>query len=332
MGYLSGGATQERSIPLSLAAGETRVFSLLPYLQGVIPPDDPWASLQVSYSDLQNGLAGAMVSVSQDGEHSIRSVLNWTHGSLREGWYWSADSNHDTFLGILNTDTENAQLAVSLDYYAEGAKRTYNLPEQSLLPGASTLVDIGQIIASGQPDADGNIIPGGVTFGGYRVRKVGPRIHTTVTTEALVVDRRTKSFTTFYNTCCGIAGVPTFTPDLFSGPLGPLGGFLVQATDYCSGQTLDLTPSSTFSSDNAAIATVDTGGSVTGVGIGSTFTNGDITYSQQRTVDILASPGRRMRRSQRRSRCRRVFQLSRAPIPPLPKAGARPLAGLQGAA
>ena len=96
-----------------------------------------------------------------------------------------------------------------------------------------------------------------------RCRKVGPHLDKTLTTESLVFDKRAKNFTTFYNTCCGIAGVPTFIPDQFSGPPGPLGGFLVQGTDYCSGQTVDLTPSSTFSSSNTAIATVNTAGSVT---------------------------------------------------------------------
>ena len=117
------------------------------------------------------------------------------------------------------------------------------------------------------------------------MRKVGPRIHTTVTTEALVFNRRTKSYLTFYNTCCGVAGSPLFSPSQFSGSLGPLGDFLVQGTDYCSGQLVDLTVSSTFSSDNTGIATVTAGGSVTGVGAGSTFSNGNITYFQQKTVD-----------------------------------------------
>ncbi len=37
-------------------------------------------------------------------------------------------------------------------------------------------MDVGAILAAGQPDADGDVIPPGVTFGGYRVQKVGPRI------------------------------------------------------------------------------------------------------------------------------------------------------------
>jgi hypothetical protein len=69
---------------------------------------------------------------------------------------------------------------------------------------ASSVVDVGEIITSGEPDAEGNVIPASVGFGGYQVRKVDVRADQTVTTEALVFDRRSKNFLTFYNTCCGI--------------------------------------------------------------------------------------------------------------------------------
>jgi hypothetical protein len=117
------------------------------------------------------------------------------------------------------------------------------------------------------------------------VRKVGLHLDKTITTESLVFDRRTKTFTTFYNTCCGMAGAPTFSPDQFLGPVGPMGNFLNQGRDYCSGQTVDMTGSSTFSSSNTAIATVGTPGNVTGVATGSTNSNSFLSYFQQRTVD-----------------------------------------------
>ena len=186
----------------------------------------------------QGSLTAAMVSTSQDGEHSIRSVLNWVEGSNREGWYWRADSQRDTLVSILNTDTQDARLAISLDYYQDGVAHSYDLPERTLPPGATSLLDIGAIITSGKPDTNGKYFPLGVNFGGYHVRKTGHHIDKTITTEALVFDRRSKTFTTFYNTCCGFTPPITFTPAQFIGPTGPppLGTIDIQATDYCSGQ------------------------------------------------------------------------------------------------
>jgi integrase len=147
------------------------------------------------------------------------------------------------------------------------------------------MLGIGAIIASGKSDTNGKYFPLGVNFGGYHVRKIGQHINKTITTEALVFDRRTKTFTTFYNTCCGISGVPTFTPSQFDGPPGPLGNFDIQGLDYCSGQTIDLTGSSTFSSSNTGVATVSSAGAVHGVTAGFTDSNGSLNYPQQHTVD-----------------------------------------------
>ena len=156
-----------------------------PYLQN-IPPEVSWASLQVSYTAGQGSLTAAMVSTSQDGAHSIRSVVNWVEGSNREGWYWRADSQRDTLVSILNTDTQDARVAISLDYYQDGVAHSYDLPERTLPPGATSLLDIGAIITSGNPDANGKYYPLGVNFGGYHVRKIGQHIDKTITTEALV--------------------------------------------------------------------------------------------------------------------------------------------------
>lgn len=197
-----------------------------------------------------------MVSVSQDLKHSIRSVLNWTDGNQREGWYWRADSDHDTLVSLLNSDSEEAQLAISLDYYSEGVRHSYNLPETTLPAGASYMLDIGQVIASGKPDVDGNTIPASVTYGGYHVRKVGKRLWTTVTAEALVFDHARQNFLTIYNTCCGYEGT-SFSPGLFLGPVGPLGSAVIQGQNYCTGQWVDITSGGTFSTANTRVATVN---------------------------------------------------------------------------
>jgi hypothetical protein len=164
--YASGGSTQTVNIPVAVAANNTVVAPLMAHLNGVVPAEVSWASLEVGYSDNQNSLAAALVSVSEDGAHSIRSVLNWVEGSAREGWFWRVDANHNTFISMLNTDTEEARVAIALDYQLEGESRSYRLPERTLAAKASSVVDVGEIITTGQPDAEGNVIPASVGFGG----------------------------------------------------------------------------------------------------------------------------------------------------------------------
>ena len=284
-GYTQGDIPQEVTIPVVLPAGDTRVVSLHPYLRDAIPANVSWASLEVRYTDNHTGLAATMVSVSQDGEHSIRSVLNWVDGSTREGWYWRVDTDNNTLINTLNTDTEEARLAISLDYYVGGVKHTYQLPEQLLPPRSTAAVDIGQLVASGRPDVNGNVLPAEGAIGGYQVRKVGPRIHTTVTTEALVFNRRTKNYLTFYNTCCGYDKT-RLIPSLFIGPVGPIGIAAVEGHDYCSQQWVELTFSSQFGSTPTSVATVGaTNGNITGVAPGTAAINTLLNYPKQKTVD-----------------------------------------------
>jgi len=238
-------------------------------LQDVVPPDAHWASLEVNYSDRHNGLAAAMVSTSQDGAHSLRSVLNWVEASTREGWYWRVDADHNTLLGILNSDTEEARVQVSLDYSVGGVQHSYDLPERVLAPRASELVDVGAILATAEPDAEGDRVPAEVTYGGYRVRKVGPCVDVNVTTEALIFDRKRKDYLTIYNTGC--CDEPMWIdPDSFAGLVGEAFQLWVFAGNACTGEDIDYTDRAAKRSANSSVATVSSSGVVQLVGAGTT--------------------------------------------------------------
>lgn len=115
------------------------------------------------------------MSVSQDGAHSIRSVLNAVEGSGSEGWFWRADADYNTYITMFNADSEEARVQVSLDYSVNGERRSYQLPERTVPARVTELIDIEAVIAAGVPDPEGDILPAGVGYGGYSVRKVGPR-------------------------------------------------------------------------------------------------------------------------------------------------------------
>jgi hypothetical protein len=278
VGYKNAGEQQELSIPVTLPPGDTQVLSLHPYLENVIPQGTHWASLEVNYTSRSSGLAAAMVSVSQDGAHSIRSVLNWVEANMREGWHWRADRDHNTLLGIYNADSEPAQVKVSLDYYSDGQRQSYDLPELTLAGRAAELVDIGAILTSGQPDAEGNRIPRNITFGGYRVWKTAGAIGTAIVTEALVIDRRTRNFLTFYNTgCCYTSYSSYVSPSSITAPVGAQGNLVVTAYHECLGW-VDVTWDSQFYSQDSSIASAGSGGYYSFQNPGTTTLNFDFSY------------------------------------------------------
>jgi hypothetical protein len=278
VGYRTEEGAQELQIPLVLSAGDTQVLSLHLYLEGVVPEEAHWASLEVSYSSRENQLAAELVSVSADGEHSIRSVMNWVQGSASEGWLWRADADHNTYITMFNADTEEATVNVSLDYYDQGQRQSYELPELTIPARASELVNVGALIAAGVPDADGDVIPSEVGWGGYRVRKIGRRIHTPLITETLVFNRRTHNYLTFYNSCCWIFGV-NFTPSLLGGFPGAGGQVNIFGINSCSGNQVNLTTSGDFFSLNPPIATVGINtGWASFVAPGGTDIDGSLEY------------------------------------------------------
>jgi hypothetical protein len=263
VGFRTGDGPQEMTIPYALPARQTQVISLHPYLQGMVPPDVSWASLEVSYTSTTRGFAAAMVSVSEGGEHSIRSVLNWVDAGTREGWYWRADTEHNTLLGIFNADAEEARVRVSLDYYVGSSKGSYELPELSIPARASHLLNVGEVVSSGIPNADGDVIPPGVTFGGYRVQRIGLPVQAGITTEALIFNHRRKQFMTLYNTgCCFVWRSSLIIPDELAGTPGTQVTIAAFALDECQGWK-NVSAQATFFSDNVEIATAGGLGQVT---------------------------------------------------------------------
>ena len=164
-----------------------------------------------------------------------------------------------TLLGILNADTEEATVHVWLDYTSDGQAYRYDLPE-TVIPGRGTaLIDLSEYVGSGVADADGDIIPAGVTFGGYRVRKVAGGTSRRLTTEALLVNRRTKTFLPLYNTCCGYTDVSS-QPSSISGPVGSTAQVVLFAENTCSGFPEPI--AANWSSSNSDVASVNSSGGV----------------------------------------------------------------------
>jgi hypothetical protein len=277
VGFRAGGKPTERQLPFSLAPGETQVISLYEHLKDIIPPTEPWASMEIQYSSAHNDLAAALVSVTRNGKHSIRSVLNWVEGSASDGPFWRSDQSHSTLIGMFNTDTESAQVRFSLDYYVGAERRRHVLDTIKIPPRSTYQVDVGAVIAAAKPDGSGDTIPSDITFGGYRVQKIGPRINHILITEELLFNRDSASFLTFYNTCCSFLST-SFSPGSLLGGPGDTGQLDIRALDSCSNTWEDVTSSGIFGTLNAKVATAASGGHANLVAIGQTTLTSQLNY------------------------------------------------------
>jgi hypothetical protein len=247
--------TREFVRTITLDPGETRVLEPRRAVLAHIPGDVHWASLEISYRGRHNGLSMMLVSTSHCERYSIRSVLNWVEATAREGWIWRADNQRTTLLGVFNSDVQDAKVAISLDYSDGGVTHSYDLPERTIPPRSTEMLDIGGIIAAHLPDKDGDIIPTNVSFGGYRVRKIGPTTGGNITTEALVFGRSGSPYLAVYNTgCCQYP--PVIEPEVLSGQAGETAEFDIFAADICTGESIELTddPQVAFSSTNPNVA------------------------------------------------------------------------------
>jgi hypothetical protein len=281
LGVMSGTTSNEFSKYVTLQPGETRVLKPHQAVLARISSDLHWANLEVSYRDWHNGLSMMLVSTSQGERNSIRSVLNWVEAITREGWYWRADQQFNTLLGIFNSDFEDALVSISLDFYENGVRRSYELPQRTIPKRSSELLNIREIILAGVPDADGDVIPPTIGFGGYRVKKLGPSTLGNLTTEALIFQQFTAGFLSVYNTgCCDETA--TLFPSSLTGLVGQDSQLEVYTIDTCGGES-DLTSLAKYSVSppppgTPTIASVSTGGLVSLEYPGKTTVSMSVTH------------------------------------------------------
>ncbi|MGA7623313.1 MAG: hypothetical protein WCA91_07015, partial [Candidatus Acidiferrales bacterium] len=80
--------------------------------------------------------------------------------------FWRVGGGYDTMTTLWNSGTAPEDLVVTVSF-ASG-KGHYKLPVH-LAPGASSAIDMADLIADAKPDAEGNLIPPGTTAGGMIV-------------------------------------------------------------------------------------------------------------------------------------------------------------------
>ena len=151
--------------------------------------------------------------------------------------------------------TEPTAAEVTLFY--NGGKDKYRV-EKMLAAGQQIWLNLGELIHNQVPDAEGRTIPPETTSGSYELRDLDHGLVGQLYEGKLVIDKTFGHAAYGCGSCCGYSQVQ-LTPSPFAGPPGIDNNDIIQATDPCNGQVVDVTyGGNSWQSSNTAVATLPT--------------------------------------------------------------------------
>ena len=151
--------------------------------------------------------------------------------------------------------TEPTAAEVTLFY--NGGKDKYRV-EKMLATGQQIWLNLGELIRNQVPDAEGRTIPPETTSGSYELRDLDHGLVGQLYEGKLVIDKTFGHAAYGCGSCCGYSQVQ-LTPSPFAGPPGIDNNDVIQATDPCNGQVVDVTYGGySWQSSNTAVATLPT--------------------------------------------------------------------------
>jgi hypothetical protein len=219
-------------------------------------------NLSVSLSEHLGDLVLATGSVDQTGTYVLEVEPQGVGESGRKiGQYWSVANGNNTMFSLWNP-TDKAQDILMTIFYGDGSGK-YILAEH-LNPHGSTMIGMAMLIAEKKPDANGNVIPAGITEGSASFENPEQGHNMTLVIAGGTFNVADATCHPVCINCCAIT--PAFLP---FDPFCPIGAILdcsVQGTD-CNGTVSTLRVTSWNSSDTS-IATISSSGAMTGVAVG----------------------------------------------------------------
>jgi hypothetical protein len=274
--YMQGAAVQKSSLKaLTLAARQAKHWTPeelseelgLPKFSGMI-------SLTFSYQGGASDVIMANGSIDQTKNYVFEINIKAVGKSQAKGLKaWDVSDGNDTMISLLNLAENDENLSIILFFDAG----KYKLPVH-LNAGGSTMLNVSDIIAMQQPDADGNKIPLGTAHGSAVLS--GASDYTDSINVGVSVGVFNVSTATCGNTCPTCFGYSAFqvlpyNSNTSTAPVGSSATFqawgLGQDNVWHNVSTSE--PQNgvivTWSSDNTNVATSQGGGSFNGVGSGT---------------------------------------------------------------
>ena len=147
---------------------ETRAVNLGDYVaQGLIPKDVSDISLELSHAGAMGDLAIQIFSLDKTGNFVFGVEAKAGATFRNDAVYWSTQGNENTMMAIQNISDTQVPVRVTLGF--NGGQGSYKLPLLNIPGHARGMLNFKQVIATAQPDEDGNLIPPTADFGTARI-------------------------------------------------------------------------------------------------------------------------------------------------------------------
>ncbi len=241
-----------------------------------LPQNAQWSSVILT----TNALPGEVVAVAASYDQSLRYGAQTPFSDqLASHWaasQWQYDPQHDSIITIGNGGTKATHAAFTI-FYNQGTQK-YEL-EQTLQPDEQMWIDVGKLIRESFLDKNGKTLPNTLTSGSYEIRDLTNKGIGTLFEGKVIYDKTYGHVTYGCTICCGLKRLVMFFDPLGIPFLGTSGNG-VDGQDACSLQYTDISGDfdGNWSTASTSIATVDTFGTHTGQGIGSTTST---TFAQE---------------------------------------------------
>jgi len=264
LNYMPGGSPVTLPLPVQqLKPQETRALDLPSMLANLgLAGLNGDINLSLSITGHGGDLVIATGSVDQSGTYVFPVCAEAIGQSFGKSiGHWTVANGVDTMYSLWNPTNADQDFVVTL-HYGDGSGQ-YVMPLH-LAAQASTMIDIGMLIAMAQPDANGNLIPNYIQEGSVVFSNPKGRAQwMTLAVCGAFYNPRKATCGEYWDDCYGY-GDPEVEADPFSVAVNGTVQLYAKAT-YADGTVDDFTSSSSWSSNSTPVATV---GASTGLASG----------------------------------------------------------------
>lgn len=259
---------------MTLAAQETRVIDVKQLQDGgTVPSTAYWAQLTLTTNTLPNEVMAVAASYDDTLRYGAQTPFSDQLAFHFEGSAWEVDQTHDSIIAAGNGSSQPVK--ARLTFFYGGGSQKYEM-EQTIGPDDEMLVDIGKLIRDRIPDKNGNLLPGDLTTGAYRLLDLAETPAASLYEGKVVTDKTWGHATYGCGVCCGYRGV-YFSPDPVGVPVAFSSGVEAMGINACtSGDSNVGGYATSWTSGNTGILTAQTR-QVTGVNVGSTGDYAELT-------------------------------------------------------
>lgn len=279
---LPGQAPHTVALPVGeLAPWESRWLDFSLYAAaGLIPPNVRQINLRLSYPGPAGKVLAQVFSMDESRDFVFSAEL--TLASPRNDIaYWDIAGNEHSMVLIQNVTDAEVEVRVTLEY--NNGQGQYKLPVFSVPARGTRGVNIREVLASAQPDEDGNMIPAGVTFGAARIARADGRTIASLAVLGAMYDPVVGMCGEFVLPCIGVNRFSMFDDPTFG--IAGSNGSVTAMAEWDDGTVSEETWQSSFGSSAPSIVAAHNGGGLNFLQPGDAWIDGSAFLPVRRTIE-----------------------------------------------